>query len=369
MKTSVKLFLKSISVLLAAAVVAGCTDRPPVEAVQRGYRGTGMEQVINPRTLEEKVRQNMPPGTAPAPELPGPKSSEIYQNVQVLGDTSAAEFASLMVAITEWVSPEQGCNYCHVADMASDELYTKRIARSMIQMTQSANESWGQHVGPTGVTCYTCHRGNNVPANVWAEDPGPKHAKNIAGTGQNVAALLPAYSSLPYDPMTPFLEGDAEIRVASLNALPTDNRTSIKQTEWTYSLMMHMSDSLGVNCTYCHNSRSFYDWEQSPPTRVKAWHAIRHVREMNNEYISPTETYLPANRLGPNGDALKVNCKTCHQGAYKPMYGAQMIQDYPSLSRIHVMTAVDETESPAADEMVDDAAEEAAETMENAPSA
>ena len=35
------------------------------------------------------------------------------------------------------------------------------------------------------------------------------------------------------------------------------NRSSLKQTEHTYGLMMHMSDSLGVNCTYCHNTRSF----------------------------------------------------------------------------------------------------------------
>jgi len=38
--------------------------------------------------------------------------------------------------------------------------------------------------------------------------------------------------------------------------LPSGNRSSIKQTEWTYSLMIHMSESLGVNCTYCHNHGS-----------------------------------------------------------------------------------------------------------------
>ena len=27
----------------------------------------------------------------------------------------------------------------------------------------------------------------------------------------------------------------------------------------------------------------------------------------------------------------KVNCATCHQGAYKPVYGAQMAKDYPGL--------------------------------------
>ena len=36
-------------------------------------------------------------------------------------------------------------------------------------------------------------------------------------------------------------------------------------------------------------------------------------------------------RLGPTGDAPKANCTTCHQGAYKPLYGANMLDDYPSL--------------------------------------
>ena len=27
----------------------------------------------------------------------------------------------------------------------------------------------------------------------------------------------------------------------------------------------------------------------------------------------------------------KVNCATCHQGVYKPLYGAPMAKDYPAL--------------------------------------
>ena len=34
-----------------------------------------------------------------------------------------------------------------------------------------------------------------------------------------------------------------------------------------YEVMMQMSAGLGVNCTYCHNSRAFYDWGQSLPAR------------------------------------------------------------------------------------------------------
>jgi photosynthetic reaction center cytochrome c subunit len=31
------------------------------------------------------------------------------------------------------------------------------------------------------------------------------------------------------------------------------------------------------------------------------------------------------------GDVAKVNCATCHQGLFKPLYGASMAKDYPEL--------------------------------------
>lgn len=123
-----------------------------------------------------------------------------------------------------------------------------------------------------------------------------------------------------------------DVRVIGDTVLPQGNRRSIKQAEWTYGLMMHMSEALGVNCTYCHNSRSFFSWDQSTPARTTAWYAIRHVREMNNDYVVPLGEVLPASRKGPLGDPYKVYCLTCHQGAYKPLYAAKMLKDYPELS-------------------------------------
>jgi photosynthetic reaction center cytochrome c subunit len=32
------------------------------------------------------------------------------------------------------------------------------------------------------------------------------------------------------------------------------------------------------------------------------------------------------------GDPLKINCGTCHQGAYQPLLGAEMVKDFPSLT-------------------------------------
>jgi photosynthetic reaction center cytochrome c subunit len=97
--------------------------------------------------------------------------------------------------------------------------------------------------------------------------------------------------------------------------------------------MMHFSQGLGVNCTFCHNSRSFSSWEESNPRRGVAWHGIRMVRDLNVNYVAPLQSVIPAAHLGPQGDALKVNCTTCHQGAFRPLLGASMLQDYPQLAR------------------------------------
>jgi photosynthetic reaction center cytochrome c subunit len=329
------IILTTLMLASGAFVFAGGFERPPMETVQRGYRGLGMEEVENPRQLAAKLTANQLPEPVPAIENSGTKASEVYSNVQVLGDLDEAQFTRLMAAMTEWVSPEQGCNYCHTedGDFASDGIYTKVVARRMLQMTQHLNSSWKTHVGATGVNCYTCHRGQPVPTNIWFTDPGRPHAQGMAGNpaGQNAPAPGVGLASLPNDPFTPFLAEANNIRVVSTTEVPGINRQSIKQTEWTYGLMMHMSNALGVNCTYCHNTRSFMSWDQSNPARTTAWYGIRMLRDVNANYLEPLKPTFPHGRLGPLGDAPKANCTTCHQGAYKPLYGASMLADYPEL--------------------------------------
>jgi photosynthetic reaction center cytochrome c subunit len=331
-------FISKLALLLGAvAMLSGC-ERPPIETVQTGYRGTGMEQIYNPRTLAKEAALNEAPVAAEAASADGPKASEVYQNVKVLGDLSVAQFNRQMAAITQWVAPDQGCAYCHnVQNFADDSMYTKVVARRMIEMTQKVNQDWKTHVADTGVTCYTCHRGNNVPTQAWNEPKDRKYANSLLGdlAGQNIATKAAGLSSLPFDPFTPYLKDALPIRVNGNEAMAgvgsNANRSSLKQTEYTYSLMVHMSESLGVNCTYCHNTRNFQSWEESRPQRVTSWYGIRMARELNNDYITPLTDTFPAHRLGPKGDIAKVNCSTCHQGAYKPLYGAQMAKDYPEL--------------------------------------
>lgn len=322
---------------LLATALAGC-ERPPTDEVQNGYRGTAMVQVYNPRVLAEEGPRNIVPAALPAvPAAPGaPLAGQIYQNVQVLGGLSIGEFTRTMQAITEWVVPkdaapeEAGCNYCHNgANFAEDAKYTKVVARKMLQMTQVINSEWKPHVQNVGVTCYTCHRGQPVPAEVWFADVDATAARGLGNrAGQNQATAAVNYASLPSDPFTPFLLNAEPIRFTGATALPTGNRKSVKQAEWTFALMTHMSQSLGVNCTYCHNSRAFNDWEQSPPQRNTAWYGIRMARALNNDYMLPLTDVFPAHRKGALGDVAKLNCATCHQGAYKPLYGAPMLKDY-----------------------------------------
>ena len=326
------------AVAVAAVFVVLTLELPPVVSEQTGYRGLGIEQVNTARHLRAVAAANQVPAPQDPVEPDGTKSSEVYENVQVLGDLDSAEFTRLMAAITEWVSPEQGCAYCHAdgEELSSDSLYTKVVARRMLQMTQNLNEQWANHVAPAGVTCYTCHRGQPVPAAIWFENPGPPSARGMAGAtnGQNTPAPAAAMASLPYDPFTPFLSGDQNIRVISTTALPEGNTTPIQQTEQTYALMMHLSEGLGVNCTYCHNSRSFFAWDQSSPARTKAWYGLRMVRDVNNAYLEPLAPVYPPHRLGPLGDAPKANCATCHHGVNKPLLGVSMLKDYTGLGPV-----------------------------------
>lgn len=306
-------------------------DKKPV---QTGYRGTGMVQMVRTSVTATDAAANVVPEAQPKADKTGKKASEVYQNVQVLKDLDEGEFNRLMAAITEWVSPDQGCAYCHgdSGNFAEDKLYTKIVSRRMIQMTQSINANYTAHVQQTGVTCYTCHRGLPVPNNIWFQDPGG-NGKYTRTTGRNSPSAAVGLTSLPYDPFTPYLAQDNSIRVASTQALPNPdaNNASIQRTEWTYGLMMHLSTSLGVNCTFCHNTRSFSAWEASSSQRVTAWHGIRMTQALNKSYLEPLTGVFPAHRLGEAGDVAKLNCATCHQGVNKPLLGISMVKDYPEL--------------------------------------
>ncbi len=341
---TLKATLRVVAMLGAGLLLAAC-EKPPIDTVQRGVRGTGMVQVYNPRTVEAQIPANQPPADQPAiPVTEGsPKAADVYQNVKVLGSLDVGNFTRLMVAMTSWVSPEAGCNYCHSdnGNFAEDSKYTKVVARRMLQMTQDINANWKSHVAETGVTCYTCHRGQPVPNNVWFTADAQPYGSNFMGdkAGQNSPTVDVKLGSLPYDPLTSYLGGKEAIRVGGTTALPQGKGASIQQTEKTYALMTHMSSALGQNCTFCHNTQNFSKWENTPPQRVTAWHGIQMARDLNLAYMEPLATVFPANRKGELGDVAKMNCATCHQGVNKPLAGVPMLKDHPELAAYRPYTA------------------------------
>jgi len=335
--------MKSGTSLMRLALIAGvgllatACERPPVDTAQWGYRGLGMEYVSNPRLAAARYALDPLPETPPPIDGAGqPLAKDIYKNVKVLGDLDAGSFVRLMTAMTQWVGGEQGCNYCHPTGNFEDETPNKIVSRRMLQMTQHINSQWKSHVGEGGVTCFTCHRGGRALPPAWTTDPkastGPPPGWAGWRYGQNMPAPAPALASLPADPFTPYLLENGQIRVTAPQAAPSDHKASIQHTEWTYALMMHMSQALGVNCTYCHNTRNFASWEQAPAQRATAWYGIRMVRDLNNDYLVPLGPTYVDGRRGVLGDAPKANCTTCHQGAFKPLFGTNVqLASWPEL--------------------------------------
>lgn len=325
------------------ALLSGCNEP---EATQKGFRGLGMEEVNSGRALAAKIAAQQPPEVIPPGEAAGPRAKSLYPGLQVLGDLSETEFTRLMVAMTAWVAPGgiagsdpgQGCSYCHnVENMADGSKYQHRTALRMLEMTRKINTTWANHVGETGVTCYTCHRGNPIPQDTWFTGAGRR--QNLAdlggwigwNNGQNQPAQSTGRASLPSDPFTPLLQYAETIRVTAPSAFPSAHAQSIQTTERTHALMNHMSEGLGVSCVFCHNSRNFAGWADSPPARATAYHGIRMLRDVNSAYLDPLKATYPAEKLGPAGDAAKANCATCHKGLQKPLNGAPMLSDYPEL--------------------------------------
>lgn len=65
------------------------------------------------------------------------------------------------------------CAFCHTApDFAGDRKPMKAMARRMIQLTEDLSTNFGNG----NVTCYTCHRGDQVPKNAHPRFPDLKPA-------------------------------------------------------------------------------------------------------------------------------------------------------------------------------------------------
>lgn len=308
-----------------------------VEAAQTGPAGTGMS-VTKFVTTANRPDPTLEGYTSSAPVVPQPGdqlAGDAYPDAEpLLAGLTVANYDRLVEAMRTWTGIPTLFD--------GEETYQTEVARQMIQMTQSLNSDWEAHTnssGAGGVNCYTCHRGEPVPSDVWYRIAPVVDAMAGWSANQNFVTIQSQYTSLPSDALEKFLLETNTIVVHSLESRvaehPSDPEVATWQdTERTFSLMNYISNSLGVNCVFCHNSRAFYSLQgENTPQWALAQLGIGMVQELNNEWLVPVGELLPPERLGPvYADAPKAACATCHKGYQKPMGGVNMIADWPELA-------------------------------------
>ena len=345
MKWSTASVLAGLGVAGILAIIVPDWHRPGFPEQQTAFRGQNNVQFY---TRAETAPINaVVPAVLPAAAEGGPKATDVYKNVKVLTDVNAAEFMRLQQALTNWVSPSQGCGFCHnTQNWASDEKRTKLIARRMLEMTRYINAAWAGHVNPTGVTCYTCHRGQPVPAEVWWPRVLPKERPLIDKSEPWREGAPTVTRFFPNAGFDEYYLQDNPVAVVSKTALRSNDVSANVVAARIYEMMMQMSLQIGVNCGYCHASRAFQDWNQSTPMRWVGYYSLRLIRDLNRNYLLPLAQVIPqqrelvhptpvpvipANERGQQPGNALLTCETCHYRLPNPMNGVNMVRDYPGL--------------------------------------
>ncbi len=214
------------------------------------------------------------------------------QGVQVLTGMTTAQ---IWVYMQQYVSGALGvgCQYCHdINNFASYTYPQKTAGLLMLQLVRDMNSQfivnlpgWQNNY----VQCATCHTGQAVGMPSW----GPEFENARQPIQVNVAVVDPATGETINDPaLKPdFLQGLVPLKDAILYKLynyavwepydpaqyqsgrgtlalayntDTARGPSQDQVNITQGAMNYMGWSLGVTCTYCHNSRNFYAYEETP---------------------------------------------------------------------------------------------------------
>ena len=284
-------------------------------------------------------------------------------NVQVLTGMSSAQ---IWLYMQQYVSGGLGvgCQYCHnVNNFASDEYPQKLAARSMLYLVSDVNSqfivdlpNWKGNY----VQCATCH--NNQPNNLesFGEqftksvpnipvvvdpldeagmpiiDPAQKPEELRSPIGLQDAVLYYVYN---YQVWRPFDPADPESGRGSL-ALTLEGGRTQDQVTINQNVMNYQSWSLGVGCTYCHNSRNFTAYELEPvglPNAQYGYNKLKTQRMMQlttwlqDNWLNygalpkdglPTALAGGASRFSYqtlNGQTYNVpGCYTCHGGRNVP---------------------------------------------------
>ncbi len=148
--------------VVVAALVVTWGYPANTSSVQTGPRGTGMEVIkfASDRAAADPDAAAFYTAARLLRRRGEALARDAYENAEpLLGDLTVGNYDRLVEAMRVWTGIP--------GLFDGEETYQTVVARQMIQMTQSINETWGDHVAPAGVTCYTCHRGEPVPSNIW----------------------------------------------------------------------------------------------------------------------------------------------------------------------------------------------------------
>ena len=223
------------------------------------------------------------------------------------------------------------------------------IARRMFEMTRYINSAWASHVNPSGMTCYTCHRGQPVPAEVWWPRPAAP-VRAIHKTGA-ILGMKPRTPSRPSSPTTGYAEyylQDNPVAAQSTTAMRTHDVADVIVPTRIYEMMMQYSLSIGVNCGYCHlNTSVFEDWSQSTPMRwtgllrlaldprpqpqLSAAAGPGHPSAAHPGSLDGHAGHSGDHQSGQQPGNALLTCATCHYRLPQPLNGANMVKDYPGL--------------------------------------
>ena len=88
-------------------------------------------------------------------------SDKTPKNLKVLDFTSTKDVKKYMKMISKDLGVK--CKYCHDRNDKSIDTEHKNIARFMMTMVQTQNDSVFNYEGAPQISCWTCHRGSTAP--------------------------------------------------------------------------------------------------------------------------------------------------------------------------------------------------------------
>lgn len=105
------------------------------------------------------------------------KASKVFKNIQVFKEEKAGAVLERMSLWTAALGVQ--CDYCHFEEgkWERDDVVQKQVTREMVVLTDKINETW--FAGTPVMTCWSCHRGEQIPARLPPEGDLPMAVPTI----------------------------------------------------------------------------------------------------------------------------------------------------------------------------------------------